>query len=147
MGRGDVGQELVVHGPALGAHLRDGKAVVLGRPGDRGIGAAAMVFCREEAESFPTIRDAVACPNLIEAARRSRSSQFSSISPRLIFWVGSGPATGQAAVTSRWESIRYRVIFPRSRMWSGRVRAQVNEPVTPRGHTRELSRPPDAARA
>jgi hypothetical protein len=76
--------------------------------------AAARAFCRSEADSLPTSKEAVAWPNFSEPARRSRSSQCSVISAVSSRRVSSGPTAGYAWVNSAFGPVRWRVIFPRS---------------------------------
>src|SRR5512144_605116 len=85
--------------------------------------AAAREFCRSARDSLPTSREAVACPNFSEAARRSSSSQCWAI--RWVFSrrVSSGPAVGQVLQTCWRGAARYRVIFPRSRIRGGELQA------------------------
>ena len=78
--------------------------------------AAASVFCREAADHFPTISDAVACPNFSDPAIRSRSSQQETIRSSSSRAVSSEPACGKRAAMFRGAPVRHSVIFPRSRM-------------------------------
>jgi hypothetical protein len=78
--------------------------------------AAARVFCRDAADHFPTISDAVASPNFNDPAIRNRSGQQSTMRSALRRVLSSGPACGYRALTALGVSSRHMVIFPRSRI-------------------------------
>jgi hypothetical protein len=53
-----------------------------------------MVFCRDAADHFPTISDAVACPYFSDPPIRSKSGQQSLIRSSFQRAASSGPACG-----------------------------------------------------
>ncbi len=61
---------------------------------------------RLEADSLPTSRDAVACPNFSDPANLSRSSQCSAIKAVLARRVNNGPASGNVEAASAFGVIR-----------------------------------------
>ena len=65
------------------------------------LSAAARVFCRDAADHFPTISDAVASPNFNDPAIRNRSDQQSTIRSAFSRVLSSAPACGYRALTTQ----------------------------------------------